>query len=337
MLLYGQKIGLNLQAKTSKVLYNKMINRRLLRVKVVQVLYSYYQSDDKTLNDAEKELLFSIKKTHELYYYFLLLSVEITKYAERKIEQNRSKKLPTHEDLNPNTRFIDNRFVKQLLENKTFNSFLNETGLSWVNHPELIKNLHNSLIENDFYMEYMESEEDSMEEDKKFWIKAFKKTITESEELGNALEELSIYWNDDAELILSMVQKTIKKFETKNGANQELMPLFKDKEDLDYVKLLLRSAILNAQEFQDLISKSVKNWDVERLALMDILIMQVGITEAVEFSNVPVKVTINEFIEISKMYSTLKSSVFINGVLDNIIKELIDSGRIKKTGRGLME
>ena len=314
-----------------------MINRRLLRIKVVQVLYAYYQSKDKSIADAEKELLFSIEKTHELYYYFLQLIIEITIYAERKIEQNRSKKLPSYEDLNPNSNFIDNKFVKQLRVNETFQSFTNHKKLSWVNYPELIKNLFYEIQESDYYNDFMALKAPTYDDDKTLWVKLFKRIITDSEELGNTLEDISIYWNDDAELILSMVQKTIKKFELKNGSVQELLPIFKDLEDLDYVKILLRQSILNSKEYQEDISNTVQNWDVDRLAFMDMLIMQVSIAEAVEFSNIPVKVSINEFIEISKMYSTLKSSVFINGVLDKIIKSYIGSGKIKKTGRGLME
>lgn len=314
-----------------------MINRRLLRVKVVQLLYSYSQAEDKSINDAEKELLFSIEKTHELYYYFFQLIIEITNYAERRIEQNKAKKLPTFEDLNPNTRFVDNKFVSQLVENEMFKTFMNDKKLSWINHPELIKNLHNEVVNSEFYKEYMALESSDYETDKAIWVKFYKKIFAENEELGNVLEEISIYWNDDAELILSMVQKTIKKFDEKKGSKQPLLPLFKDIEDLDFVKKLLRSSILNGKAYQDIISQTVKNWDVERLALMDMLIMQVSIAEAVEFKNIPVKVSMNEFIEISKMYSTHKSSVFINGVLDKVFKQYIEDGTIKKTGRGLME
>lgn len=314
-----------------------MINRRLLRIKVVQVLYAYYKSEDKTIADAEKELLFSIDKTHELYYYFLQLIVEITVFAERKIEQNQTKKLPSYDDLNPNSNFIENKFVAQLKENDTFVSFLNEKKLSWVNYPELVKNLFNAIKQSEYYDEFMALEQPTFDEDKALWVKLYKKILADSEELGNTLEEISIYWNDDAELILSMVQKTIKKFDKGKGTKQELLPIFKDIEDLDYVKTLLRQAILNAKDYQEDISKTVKNWDVDRLAFMDMLIMQVSIAEAVEFKNIPIKVSINEFIEISKMYSTHKSSVFINGVLDTIFKSYMESGKIKKSGRGLME
>ena len=314
-----------------------MINRRLLRIKVVQVLYSYYQSDDKTINDAEKELLFSIEKTHELYYYFLQLMVEITRYAEQKIEQRKNKKLPSYEDLNPNTKFIDNKLVALISDNNDFKTFLNTKKLSWINYPELIKNLFAEISGSEFYQEYMSDNSHSFDQDKQLWIKIFKKNLFENEELGNSLEEISIYWNDDAELILSMVQKTIKKYNEKQGVDYKLLPLFKDIEDLDYVKLLLREAILNAKTYQEDISKTVQNWDSDRLALMDMLIMQVSIAEAVAFKNIPVKVSINEFIEIAKSYSTQKSSIFINGVLDKIFKEYVESGKIKKSGRGLME
>lgn len=314
-----------------------MVNRRLLRIKIVQVLYSHAKAEGKTLNSAEKELFFSLEKTHELYYYFLLLAADLTDYSRRKIEQNKAKKLPSETDLNPNTRFIDNRVIAQMESCVQYQKFLNEHKLSWINYPELIRNIFNLIAESNIYKEYMENPVDSYEEDKRLWVRIFKKIIAENEDLGNVLEEISIYWNDDAELILSMVQKTFKRFDESKGEDQPLMPLFKDEDDRGYASTLFRDAVLNKAKYHELIHNAAKNWDVERLAFMDILIMEVAIAEAINFPNVPIKVSLNEFIEIAKFYSTEKSGVFVNGVLDKIFTDLKKEGIINKSGRGLLD
>ncbi len=314
-----------------------MVNRRLLRVKIVQVLYSYSKSEGKTLNNAEKELFFSIDKTYELYHYFLLLAIDVTEYARKKIEQNKSKKLPTEADLNPNTRFIDNRVISQLGQTLAFTKYMNQHKLSWVNHPELIRDVFKIIAASDIYTEYMEAAHDSYEEDRRLWVRIFKKIIPEIEAIGDVLEELSIYWNDDADLVLSMLQKTIKRFDQSKGEDQDLLPLFKDLDDIGFAKTLFRDAVLNAEKYQAMIHQAAKNWDVDRLAYMDILIMQVAISEAINFPNIPIKVSLNEYIDIAKFYSTQKSGVFVNGVLDKIFADLTKDGVINKSGRGLLQ
>ncbi len=307
-----------------------MINRALLRIKVIQILYSYYKGDVKSLPLIEKEFFYSLEKTYDLYFHLLQLSIEITRYADSLIETRRNKLRPTENDLNPNTRFIDNHFIKQLSENESMSEHLSETKLSWVNYPELIKNLYNKIIESDFYTEYMESEINDYDSDKEIWRKIYKRIILWDEDLDEAIEEQSIFWTDDVETIISFVIKTIKKFDQETGSLQELLPMFRDDEDREFGKKLLRATIQNEKEYQSIIDEYTKNWELERIAFMDILIMQTAIAELCAFPTIPVNVTLNEYIEISKKYSTEKSGTFINGVLDKIFAQLKSENKFLK-------
>jgi N utilization substance protein B len=286
----------------------------------MQVVYAYYQKGDNTLDKAEKELFHSISKAHELYHAQLLLLVELRLFAEKRIETGRSKLRPTQQDLNPNTRFIDNQLLAQLADNNMLLSYIKKTGLSWVNHPDVIKGLFQHICASDVYKDYMDLEVSSYETDKKFILKLVEKVIAPYEDLYSVYEEQSIYWNDEAEFILSMVLKTIKSFEKTMGENAELLPEFKDDDDLDFVKTLFRKTILNHSESYDLIKKFTKNWDLERVAFIDIVLMQMALAEILEFPHIPVNVTLNEYIEIAKHYSTSKSGTFINGILDKIVE-----------------
>ncbi|RIH64752.1 transcription antitermination factor NusB [Mariniphaga sediminis] len=313
-----------------------MISRRIIRTKVLQVLYAYYTSTDKSLNIAEKELFFCIRKSYDLYHYLLALAIDIADYAEQRIEIKRNKHQPTHEDLHPNTKFISNQVIQQLRENRQLNAYLNQQKLSWANHPELIKELYLFLIESDFYKEYMADKNNSFLDDRRFIDKMFNNIILLAEDLHEVLEELSIYWNDDIEFSVSMISKTLKKFHPHSDSDQKLMPMFKDQDDRDFAKDLLRKAIINHDELLELIKEHSRNWDLDRIAFMDILIMQLAITEFLYFQSIPTKVSLNEYIELSKYYSTEKSRNFINGILDKTLKDLKKSGKISKSGRGLI-
>ena len=313
-----------------------MVSRRLLRVKVLQICYAYLKSNDQTINQAEKELFFSIEKSHELYHYLILLTIDIVQFAESRIELAKKKRIPSHEDLNPNTKFIDNRLIKRLNENEDLNKYLNNKKLSWVNHPELIKNLYNKIKESEEYNKYMNSETNGFNEDKKFITDLYSKVIINFEPLYQILEEQSIYWNDDVEFMIGMIIKTFRSFKASGSESEKLMPLFKNEEDRDFVKKLFRKTVLNHKEHEELISKFIKNWDVERIAFMDIVVMSIAISEIIEFSDVPIKVSFDEYIEIAKFYSTQKSNVFINGILDKLVEHLKKEGKIIKTGRGLV-
>ena len=307
-----------------------MINRVLLRIKIVQILYSYYKSDSKSLPVAEKELFHSIEKTYDLYYHLLQLSIEITRFASDRIETKRNRLRPTDEDLNPNTRFIDNSFIAQLSKNVQFNEYLTAHKLSWVNYPEIIKELFEEIICSEFYSDYMNAEIIDYSADKDIWRKIFKKVILQNEELDDSIQDQSIYWTDDIEMVVSFVIKTIKRFDYGKGENQELLPMFKDQEDIDFASKLIRSVLTKGPVLREMIDLNTKNWEIDRIAFMDIVIMEVALAELLDFPTIPVNVTLNEYIEIAKTYSTEKSGTFINGVLDNIVGQLKKENKLIK-------
>jgi N utilization substance protein B len=313
-----------------------MISRRQLRIKALQTLYAYYQTGREEMARSEKEMHLNIEKAYELYHYLLLLVIDVVQYAESRIEIARNKRIPTEEDLNPNTRFIENRLVEQLRNNERLLRYVDQKKLNWADYPELVKEIYNKLVESEEYADYMSGEEPAYAEDKKIISVLYAQVIFPSELLASILEEQSIYWNDDLEFITGMVIKTFKKFREEDGAEKELMPLYKNEEDTDYVIRLFRQAILHRDEYVDYIKQNTRNWDLDRIAFMDILIMQMAIAELVAFPSIPTKVTLNEYLEISKFYSTSKSNVFINGVLDKVVVQLKEEKKIRKTGRGLI-
>ncbi len=313
-----------------------MISRRILRIKILQLLYAYYQGADNTMNKFEKELFYSIQKTYDLYHYLLLLIIDIADYANSRIEIARLKKIPTREDLNPNTKFVENQVIQLLRTNKQLNQYLNTTRLSWVNSPELIKKLHNRIRMTPFFKEYMENDNRSFEQDKKLIMEIYSEEIINTESIYQTLEEQSIYWNDEVEFVISMITKTIKDLKLKDSENAELLPLFKNEDDREFARDLFRKSVLHKEEYSKLVESYTENWDAERIAYLDMLLLVMAITEAVSFPSIPTRVTINEYLEIAKFYSTEKSSVFINGLLDKIFKHLKESQQIVKTGRGLI-
>lgn len=313
-----------------------MISRRIIRTKALQILYAYYSSEEKSLPHAEKEFFFSLNKTYELYHFLMLLLTEVADYAERIIEIKRNKHFPTSDDLHPNTKFIDNRLIKMLRLNTNLQNYLKKEKLSWANHPELIKELYQFLAESDIYGEYMNSAHHSFVNDRHFAEEILSKVFLISEDLHQVLEEQSIYWNDDIDFVVSMISKTIRKFEEHKGTSQTLLPAFKDEDDRDFARDLLRKSIINHTELRGIIHENSRNWDIERIAFVDILIMQLALVEFIYFPTIPTRVTMNEYIELSKFYSTEKSRNFINGILDKALKDLRVEGKIKKSGRGLI-
>lgn len=313
-----------------------MISRRTIRIKALQILYSYYSSPERSLEKSEKELFFSISKTYDLYHHLMGLLVEIADFAHRKIETNLTKFQPTYEDLHPNTKFVDNKVIQQLRNNRRLKDYLNKTKLSWVNHQALVKELYGFLTETEFYREYMAQNETSYFEERRLVEKIFQNVILISEDLHQVLEEESIYWNDDIDAVVAMIVKTIRDFNEHTGENQPLLPKFKDNEDELFTKDLFRKSIINQDELRGLIELHSSNWDIERIAFMDTLIMQLAMAEFIYFPSIPTKVTLNEYIELSKYYSTDKSRNFINGILDNTLKELKLNNKVNKTGRGLI-
>jgi len=313
-----------------------MISRRIIRTKVLQILYAYYSSEEKSIPQSEKEFFFSINKTYDLYHYLMLLLIEVADYSERVIEIKQNKHFPTEEEKNPNRKFLNNKMIHLLRINIPLLNYLKREKLSWVNHPELIKELYLFLTESDLYAAYMKTPASSFQEDKHFIDDVFSKVFLIFEDLHQVLEEQSIYWNDDIDFVVTMISKTIRKFEEERGPNQSLLPTFKDEDDRNFARELLRKSIINQNELREIIHNNSQNWDIERIAFVDILIMQLALSEFIYFPTIPTKVTMNEYIELSKFYSTEKSRNFINGILDKALKDLKLENKIKKTGRGLI-
>ena len=308
-----------------------MINRVLIRLKIVQIVYAYYENGGKKLDAAEKELFFSLSKAYDLYNYLLLLMVAVTRYAARRIDMKKNKYTPSEAELHPNTKFIDNRFIAQLEVNEQLCDFVTTQKKNWEDEQDFLKALYEQIESNEAYQAYMQSDTVSYEEDRELWRKLYKSIIFGNEELDTLLEEQSLYWNDDKETVDTFVIKTIKRFEEQNGAKQDLLPEFKDEEDKEYARRLFRGAILNADLYRKLMSDYSKNWDMSRLAFMDIVIMQVALSEILNFPTIPVTVSLNEYVEIAKYYSTPKSGAFINGLLDTIVTQLKAQGKLSKS------
>ncbi|MDU1890700.1 MAG: transcription antitermination factor NusB [Dysgonomonas sp.] len=307
-----------------------MINRVLIRIRVVQILFSCSHSETTDLKKAESELLLSLHKSYDLYYYLLNLMVELTDAYAQRIEARKSKLRPSEEDMNPNTKLLENKFIIQLRDNVTLNKYLDERPFSWSDHEAFLRNMLDSILNSEIYKEYIENKSDAYADDREFWRKVFKQIICTTEDLYSILEDESLFWNDDVEIIQSFVIKTIKKFEESEGADQPLLPMFKDDTDREFAVKLLRESLWNGKEYKELIDKYTQNWETERIALMDMVIMQIAITEIVTFPSIPISVTLNEYIDIAKSYSTAKSASFINGILDAIVKELKEEKKIIK-------
>ncbi|NLA62570.1 MAG: transcription antitermination factor NusB [Bacteroidales bacterium] len=299
-----------------------MINRILIRIRVIQIVYAWYQNRDKDLNQVERELLLGLQKSYDLYYYLLQLMIEITDLHEERVDTKRNKFLPTHEDLNPNMHIINNQFISQLRNNSMFVTYTANRPMSWELNQNFVRGILDKIIESDTYKEYAELAKPTYNDDKEFWRKSFRTFIHRNEELDDILEDESIFWNDDIEIVQSFVLKTIKQFNKTAGEDFILLPMFNDDEDKEYATTLLRETLANGQKYREMIAKNADNWDFERIAFMDVVIMQVAVAELYKFENIPIRVTLNEYIDLAKSYSTPKSSTFINGVLDAIVTEM---------------
>lgn len=306
-----------------------MINRELIRIKIVQLTYAYYQNGSRNMDNAEKELMFSLSKAYDLYILLLDLMVAITKEMRHRTEiiANRAQREGTEM---PSEKFINNKFAEQLEINKPLQEIKEAQKLTWDNDVEFIKRLCINIEQSQIYKDYMADEDDSYEADREVWRKLYKTFIQNNDDLDTLLEEKSLYWNDDKVVVDTFVLKTIKRFDPKAKAKQELLPEYKDKEDQEFARKLFRAAILNADQYQRYMSETSRNWDFSRLAYMDIIIMQIAIAEMVTFPNIPINVTLNEYVELAKLYSTLKSGGYINGMLDAIARHLIKTGKMLK-------
>ena len=307
-----------------------MINRTLIRLKIVQLIYAYYQNEGKNIDVAEKELLFSLSKAYDLYNYMLLLIVSVSRYAFQQVEHQEQLNKVGHINAEVSHRFADNQFATQLEKNIQLRDFVDTRKKSWDNDIDYIKKLYADIVQSEYYTEYMAMEKVTYADDRELWRKLYKNIIMKDERIDDILEEQSLYWNDDREVIDTFVLKTIKRFDPSNGIHQELVPEYKDIEDLEFAKRLFRRTIMNDEYYRSLIGKCVKNWEFNRLAYMDVIIMQIAVAELLSFPQIPISVTINEYVEIAKWYSTPKSGSYVNGIIDAVAKMLKEENRLTK-------
>lgn len=307
-----------------------MVNRVLIRIKVVQILYSYYLKKSNDLAAAEKELIFSLNKSYELYHLLLLLLIALTREEQLRIDAAKNKIYFSASDSHPNMKLAENLFIAKLATNKQLQEYVERQKISWAEEGDFLRYMLNKIKSSDLYGAYVSSVEQSFETDREFWKKVFKTIIVPDENFLNLLESQSLYWNDDLDIISTFVLKSIKKYDEQSSDDQELLPMFKDDDDLEFARRLFRESVLAIDRNRNLIDLHAKNWEIERVALMDVVIMSVALVEIETFPEIPLKVSLNEYIEIAKSYSTAKSGHFINGILDSIIVQLKKEGKLTK-------
>ena len=310
-----------------------MINRVLIRTKVVQNLYSYMLTrPERTLASALKDLDTCLAKTYELYHYLLRLPVELTHIQDIRIDEARNKYLPTEEDLNPNLKFVNNRLVAEIAANEQLQQYSQEHTVTWNDDPIFMRLLLDKVIKSDLYQEYMASEEDSMANDCQLWQQLLKQVILPDENMADAIEQRSLFWTeDDLELTAQFVSKTFRRIA--EGDEDAIMPMFKDDEDREFGTELFKATVKMMPEsnalIDDLVVKS--RWDKDRIVLMDRIIMCAALAELQTFEKIPAAVTLNEYIELAKNFSTATSGKFVNGILNNAVKQLRIQGKIFKS------
>lgn len=307
-----------------------MINRELIRLKLVQIIYSYYQSGSRNMDVAEKELLLSLSRAYKLYVSLLLLMVEVGRMGLRmeEMRRNRARRLGLKE-LN-NSRFTANRFLLQLESNRQLREDVESQKVSWVDHEAFVRTLYTRIEESPLYAKYMDSEEDSYNQDRDFWRQVYRQFICDNDELDDILEEMDIYWNDDKPVVDTFVLKTIKKFTEASTDEQPLQPEYRDDTDRNFAVRLLRHTLTGTDTYTGYIASTTRRWDVNRIALMDRIILQMALAEIVSFPEIPVGVSINEYVELAKSYGSPKSGKYVNATLDTIVKRLLRENKLVK-------
>jgi N utilization substance protein B len=316
-----------------------MLNRRHLRVKVLQSLYAFHQSNTKEIKAHEKFLLQSIDQVFEMYIWMLSLINEVVEYTARDAEERANKHLPTAEDLNADVKLLSNKFILSLVKNKEFIAAVKKYKVEWSFDPELAKSLFDTLKAAPDYAEYLAKTDDSIQSDKDIIKFIFKKVILKSSLAEQVFEDKFIFWPVDREVLQALIAKTFKNFSFDDEPEKNKLAEISGNwvEDREFVVNLFEQTIRHDAEYQALIAEKTQNWEPDRIAMMDTLLMKMAIVEFINFTSIPVKVTINEYLEISKEFSTPKSNSFINGILDKILFELKAQNKIRKIGRGLIE
>lgn len=315
-----------------------MLSRRQLRVKVLQALYSYYQTDEPSHTHTERDLFSGIEKVYDLYLYKLLLLTEIADHERTYTRDSQQKYMPKASDLSSENRLFDNPVIKMIAENEHFKTEVKKRKLTWQSDSDIVRKIFMKMKNSDRYEDYISKANKTFEEEREFVNHVFKNFVVDSEVLQTHFEEKNIYWADDDKFVNTAVMRTLKNLKPDMEPGQVLMPVYKDEaEDTAFMKQLLKNTIIHEKEFEILIADKTKNWEVDRIAMVDILLLKMSLAEIKTFSSIPVKVSINEYIDISKEYSTPKSKTFINGIIDKLVTDLKKKNEIHKTGRGLIE
>ena len=319
-----------------------MLNRRILRIKAFKVLYSSVVSDNMSLSQAEAQLDLSCESTRDLYVYMLGIVSPLTKIARERIDAARAKFNPTEEEKNPNMKFADNALAVLFDEDQDFQKIFKKKKFDWSQYDLFLKKVMTSVASKEYFAEYMASPERSLAEDCKLFTRIYEEEFVDSEELERILEDKSLYWNDDLAYSLTWCCKTLKSLA--KGESWSLIPLYQSEmlkgegveSDKYFVRKLLQASFAGYEKYSAMVAGSVTGWEKERLFSTDVVLIVMGLAEAATFPTIPVKVTMNEYVEISKFYGTPKSRSFVNGLLDRIVQKLADEGKINKTGKGLM-
>jgi N utilization substance protein B len=314
-----------------------MLTRRFLRVKAFKILFSYAYSDNDSLLHAEKDLRASLEKTYDLYHYLLSAIIAVADYAEERIEVGLRKFKPSEAEANPNKKFINNKVIANLRENTALQKYNAKQHLNWREHADVIKQIYTNMTERPYYKGYMSSTSDSFHEELRLIEDFFRNEFEDNGLIENMIEETNAYWADDLGFVLISIIRTINGLRQEREAENLLMPMFHAPDDEEYVFELLRHSLSHFKEYSQFAHQYVQNWESDRIAFVDMALIVMGISEALAFPSIPIKVTINEYVEIAKYYSTRNSHVFVNGVLDKVIQNLLHEGAIKKSGRGLIE
>ena len=318
-----------------------MLNRRILRIKAFKVLYANILAGNSSLAQAETQLDQSCEATRDLYLYMLSVVPALTQIAKDRLEAAKTKLRPTEEDLNPNTKFADNALAKLIAEDVDLNKLLAKKKYSWGQYDLILKKVMTSVASKEYFQNYMESDRVSLAEDCKLFTKIFEEEFVDLEELEMMLEEKSLYWNDDLAYALTWCCRSFKDFAA--GKSWSMLPLYQSdmlegpdvESDNRFVHKLLQSSYAAYEKYAAMVADSVTGWERERLFSTDVVLIAMGLAEAVTFPEIPVKVTLNEYVEIAKFYGTPKSRAFVNGLLDRLIQKLTEDGTIVKKGKGL--
>lgn len=307
-----------------------MINRELIRLKMVQLTYAYFQRGSSNVDAAEKELLLSLSQAYNLYNHLLLLMVELHRMAERTFEMRQTRAQRLGERFDASRKFLDNRFMKQLEANKQLVAYRDEQRTNWFDNEEFVRSLYNHIEQSEYYIAYMNNCVSSYEEDREVWRLIYRHLICNNDELYAILEDTNLYWNDDKIVVDTFVLKTINRFQPDTTPDMPLLPEYRDEADRRYAIALLHRTLENSDYYYSLIAATTRKWDVERVALMDRVILHIALAEILSFPEIPVVVSISEYVDIAKAYSTPKSSKYINATLDNIAKQLQKENKLIK-------